>query len=172
MSNYATDIFQNYILNCYIYLHHNEITTSQFSTAQLLIQQQPRQCTGRSSFTFHRVAFLKTSIGKVAKQGRWGDRPGKRKVGLFILEHMQLVIVVRGGFYCSKLRKNPFFSFFPPLCYCSLKCMNVAGQCYIGCSCKLQYSITLQRCSVSICYHKFISYFLSFIKYTPTSLYK
>lgn len=170
MSNYSTDIFQNYILNCYIYLHHNEITTSQFGTAQLLLQQQPHRRKGRSSFTFHRVAFVKTSIGKVAKQGRWGDGAGKCKVGLFILEHMQLVIVVHGGFYCSTLRKTPFL--FSPLCYCSLKCMNVAGQCYIGCACKLQCNITLQRCSVSICYHKFISYFLSFIKHTPSSLYK
>lgn len=83
MNNYSTDIFQNYILNCYIYLHHNEITT-----AHLLLEQQPRRCQGRSSFTFHRAAVAKAAVDKVAKQGRRGDGAGECKVGLFILEHM------------------------------------------------------------------------------------
>lgn len=104
--------------------------------------------------------------GQAAQQGLQGARAGKCEVGLFV------PYLVIASSYCSTLEKNPFFSFFFLLCCCSWQCMKVAEWCYMGCACKLQYNSTLQRCSISICYHKFISYFLSFIKNTPHSLYK
>lgn len=143
MSNYATDISQNYILNCYIYLHHNEIPTPQLSTAQLLSQHQH---TGeRQEAILHFTGLPCENLNwQSSKAEPLGAGAAKCKLGLFIPEHMWLVIVGRGGFYCSTLQKClPFFFFFSPLlCYCSLKCMNVAGWCCVGCACKLQYNIT------------------------------
>lgn len=166
MSNYATDIFQNDILNCYIYLQHNEIPTSPLSTAQL-----PSQHRWKAKRQFC-ISQGKPQIGKAAKRGLWEPGQENANLGCLFLNICSLLLWYVVAFIVARCRDAFLPSFPPSLCYCSLKCMNVAGRCCVGCACKLQYNITLQRCSVSVCCHKFISYFLSFVKYPPTSLYK
>lgn len=157
MSNCAIDIFQNYILNCYIYLHHNDISTSQHCSAPFLAW-------GKQHSGISQPCLCADT--RARQHSRASKEPGLEDVKLvcsFLTWLLQALIVAHW---------RRIFSFSFLLYCCSWQRMKVAEWCYMGCACKLQYNSTLQRCSISICYHKFISYFLSFIKNAPRSLYK
>lgn len=83
MSNYATDISQNYILNRYVYLHHSETprTSAERSPAPLAAPVQKA--------ILHFTASPCENVNwQSSKAGPLGAGAGKCKLALFIPEHM------------------------------------------------------------------------------------